>query len=150
MNSLPPYATPSSYFEAGDEPFDGKFAGGADVAAAFTDEHNPVWASGTWQSEVSLFLVDANAGGDPHEQLAQQLLAFIFNTRHRLDDPGAVIVLPNGSTASAQSVIDSAVAAWMAPSSEGCVFWQGILDTMNNNNAVGYVRYSPCPVVYAD
>ncbi len=53
---------------------------------------------GTAKAEVSQFLVDANAGGDPREQLAQQLLAFIFNARNRLGDVGVVFTSCDGTT----------------------------------------------------
>lgn len=90
MNGLAPYASPSNYFGAGDEPFDGKFTGGEPVEAAFSGD-SAIWMAGTWQSEVSQFLVDSNGNADLNEhkeQLAQQLLAFIFNTRHRPTSEG--------------------------------------------------------------
>ncbi|NIP51741.1 MAG: hypothetical protein GWO08_06415, partial [Gammaproteobacteria bacterium] len=84
VNLLDPYDDPTSYFDNGDEPFDGFFADGTPVAPAFNDTGDPIWGGGTMQAEISHFLVDPNAGGDPREQLAQQLLAFIFNTEYRL------------------------------------------------------------------
>jgi multidrug efflux pump subunit AcrA (membrane-fusion protein) len=103
---------------------------------------------GTWQAEVSHFLVDANAGGDPREQLAQQLLAFIFNARHRLDDPGAVIQLPDGSWVSAQSLIDQAIAAWESGTAAEQEAIKSLLDGLNNSDAVPFIHFYPCEVVY--
>ena len=73
-----------SYFGDGDEPFDGKFANGDPVAASPGAIGAPdIAPAGTTEAEISQFLVDPNAGGDPREQLAQQLLAFIFNMKYR-------------------------------------------------------------------
>ncbi len=56
--------------------------------------------------------MDSNAGGGggDREQLAQQLLAFIFNVRHRLGSPN-VLIQVDGQWVSAQSIIDGAIAA---------------------------------------
>ncbi|MFX1508434.1 MAG: hypothetical protein ACFFDC_20330, partial [Promethearchaeota archaeon] len=149
VNQLAPYAAPSDYFSNGDEPFDGLFSDSTPVDAAYNnDDDSLIWGTGTWQAEVSHFLVDANAGGDPREQLAQQLLAFIFNTRHRLDDPGAMIQLPDGSWVTAQSVIDAAIAAWLTPDPADDYYWQPILDQLNNNDAISFIHFYPCEVVY--
>jgi hypothetical protein len=149
VNLLAPYAVASDYFGNGDEPFDGYFSDGTPVAAAYNDDdYSLIWGAGTWQAEVSHFLIDANAGGDPREQLAQQLLAFIFNTRHRLDDPGATIMLPDGSWATAQSVIDAAISAWLSPDATDDHYWELIIDQLNNNDAVSFIHYYPCEVIY--
>jgi hypothetical protein len=150
VNGLAPYISPSSYFGAGDEPFDGKFEDGTDVAEAFKDNNgtDSVAPAGTWQAEVSHFLIDANAGGDPREQLAQQLLAFIFNANYRLDDPGAVIELPDGTMTSASALIAAAIAAWESGTAEDQNAIKDVLDTLNNSDAVKFVKYDPCPVVY--
>lgn len=150
-NSLLPYSAYSTYFGDGDEPFDGFFAYGDPVDAAIGDgiwQGDEVAPAGTAKAEVSQFLVDPNAGGDPREQLAQQLLAFIFNVRHRLGDPGVTFQLPNGSWASAQSVIDAAIDAWASPDTADDHYWEPILDALNNNDAVPFIYYYPCPVVY--
>jgi hypothetical protein len=148
VNGLDPYSEPSSYFDAGDEPFDGEFEDGTPVAAVHGEWGEEVAPEGSWKAEVSHFLVDSNAGGDPREQLAQQLLAFIFNVRHRLDDPGALIELPDGTWASAESLIDEAIAAWLS----GDAGWQNdmadLLDELNNNDAVPFIHFFPCDVIY--
>lgn len=124
-NSLAPYSAPSSYFGDGDEPFDSK-------------------------AEVSAFLIDANAGGDAREQLAQQLLAFIFNTRHRLDGPGALIQLSGGSWVSAQSLIDEAIAAWLSNDATWQHNVESVLDWANNHesNPLPFVHFYACDVIY--
>jgi len=148
VNGLPPYSSPSSYFGAGDEPFDGLFSDGTPVAAAFNNDGSPIWGAGTWQAEVSHFLVDANAGGDPREQLAQQLLAFIFNSRHRLDDPGAVIELPGGGTDTAANIIQEAIDAWNSTDAGWQNDMQELLNALNEDDSVPYIPFNPCPVVY--
>lgn len=148
VNDLLPYCAPSSYFGAGDEPFDEFFFDGNPVAAAFNDDE-PIWAGGTWQAEVSQFLVDANAGGDPREQLAQQLLAFIFNCRHRLDCPDAAIQLPDGSCVSASVLIAEAIAAWSSGDGAAATAMASLLDSLNNDDDVPFICFYPCPIVYA-
>ena len=138
----------SSYFDAGDEPFDGYYADGTPVDASKGILGDTIAPAGSWQAEVSQFLVDSNAGADPREQLAQQLLAYIFNVQHRLDDYGAYIELPDGTLVSAQSLIDEAIAAW---ASDDAV-WQNnmatLLDTLNNSDALPFIYYNPPPVIY--
>lgn len=149
VNELLPYMTASDYFEFGDEPFDGYFEGGEPVAAAFSGDEE-VWAAGTWQSEVSHFLTDDNSGGGggDREQLAQQLLAFIFNVRHRLDSADAAIQMPNGDWVTAQSIIDAAIDAWDSETTDDDKVWEPILDAFNNNDAVPFIHYYPCEVIY--
>ncbi|MGD8859532.1 MAG: hypothetical protein PVI30_05930 [Myxococcales bacterium] len=149
VNGLDPYDAPSSYFDAGDEPFDGQTAGG-DVPAAHGDSGEQVAPAGSALAEVSYFLVDANAGGDPREQLAQQLLAFIFNVRHRLDGAGATIQLPDASFVNAASVIDDALAAWTSDSADAQTEIATLLDALNNQDALPYVPQAPCPVTYPE
>jgi hypothetical protein len=149
VNGLTPYSAPSSYFDAGDEPFDGLFADGTPVDAAFNnDDGSLIWGAGTWQAEISHFLIDANAGGDPREQLAQQLLAFIFNARHRLDDPGVSIQLSDGTWVSAQSLIDDAIAAWESGTADEQTAIKDLLDALNNSDAVSFIHFYPCAVTY--
>jgi hypothetical protein len=150
-NGLDPYDAPSDYFSAGDEPFDGLFQNGDPVAAAFNNDDNSlIWGAGTWQAEISHSLVDANAtgGGGDREQLAQQLLAFIFNTRHRLDGPEAVIFEPTLGWVSAADVIDAAIAAWASPTTDDDKVWEPILDGLNNDDDVPFIHWYPCEVVY--
>ena len=100
------------------------------------------------QAEISHFLVDANAGGDPREQLAQQLLAFIFNTEYRLGGDGA-IQLPNGTFVLASDLIDQAIAAWQTGTPGEQTEIKDLLDAFNNNDAVNFIPSDPafCPAV---
>lgn len=148
VNALAPYAAPSSYFDDGDEPFDGYTTGGDPVAASLGTAGELIAPPGSPEAEVSLFLVDANATGDPREQLAQQLLAFLFNARHRLDGPAAVIELPGGGLASAQSLIDEALAAWAGDDAEAQNAIKSLLDALNNTDDLRFVFAEPCPVAY--
>jgi hypothetical protein len=148
VNSLTPYSSPSSYFGAGDEPFDGFFADGTSVDAAFNDNGVEIWGAGTWQAEVSHFLVDANAGGDPREQLAQQLLAFIFNARHRLVDLETIIQLPDGTLVSAQSLIDAAINAWAGNDAVLQNSIESLLDYLNNSDNLLFISNYPGPIIY--
>ncbi|HSH75900.1 MAG TPA: SdrD B-like domain-containing protein [Longimicrobiales bacterium] len=147
VNGLAPYATPSSYFGAGDEPFDGLFSDGTQVAAAFRDDGSEIWDAGTWQAEVSHFLVDSNAGGDPREQLAQQLLAFIFNVRHRLEGPEAAIGDGDGWVV-AGDLIDEAIAIWESGTDAERNAMQQKLNSYNESDAVVFIPYGPCDVIY--
>jgi len=151
VNTLDPYDDPTSYFDDGDEPFDGYFADSTAVAAAIGDgiwQGVAVAAAGSPKAEVSQFLVDPNAGGDPREQLAQQLLAFIFNTIHRLDSPGATTQLPDGTWYSASDLINDAIAVWQSGTPEEQNTMQELLNNLNNNDAVPYIPIEPCPVIY--
>ena len=146
LNGLAPYSSPSSYFGAGDEPFNGKFADGANVAAAFNTKVL-LAPAGSTLAEISQFLVDRNANGDPREQLAQQLLAFILNVAHRLPGAGIFIQVPDGTWATAQSIIDGALSAWSGgiPDQNSTAV---LLDQLNNNGTLEYILPTPCPVIY--
>lgn len=146
-NGLDPYDGASSYFGAGDEPFDGFFGDGTPVAAVTGEWAEVIAAAGTPRAEVSQFLVDSNGGGDPCEQLAQQLLAFIFNCRHRLDDPGATICV-NGSWVPASELIQEAIAAWASEGTDDDHVFEALLDSLNNSDDVPFVCFNPCPIVY--
>jgi SdrD B-like domain len=141
INSLAPYDDPTDYFDNGDEPFDGFFENGDPVPPAidaFSDY-------GYLYNEISQFLVDPNAqgGGADREQLAQQLLAFIFNVNYRLGDPGITLQV-DGESMTAQEIIDAAVAAWFSEGTEDDQYWEPILDDFNNNNAVPFIHFYPC------
>jgi len=147
VNGLAPYSGPSAYFGAGDEPFDGFFTGGTlEVEAAYNkDDDSLIWGKGTPQAEISHFLVDNNAHAELHghrEQLAQQLLAFIFNVRHRLGGD-AMIYVPGGDWMSTSDIIDAAIAAWQSGSVAERDAIQTLLDALNNNDAVEYVLDDP-------
>ena len=111
VNGLLPYSSPSSYFEDGDEPFDGMFTDGTPVDG-LPGMGALIAPDGSPRAEVSAFLVDSNAGGDPREQLAQQLLAFIFNARNRLPSLAILLELPDGSFLSAEDIILSSIDIW--------------------------------------
>jgi hypothetical protein len=147
-NTLPPYVAPSAYFGAGDEPFDGLFENGTPVAAVNGTWGELIANAGTAKAEVSHFLVDPNRYGMPQEQLAQQLLAFLFNTRHRLDDPAASIQLPSGEFASAAAVVNEASYVWTYGEAWEQNDMATMLDTMNNSDAIPFVKWNPCEVVY--
>ncbi|MFN1550068.1 hypothetical protein [Vibrio natriegens] len=155
VNGLDPYDSPTVYFGAGDEPFDGEYMDGTAVAAAFSDG-SVIWGAGTWQSEVSHFLTDNNGNADLNEhkeQLAQQLLAFIFNTRHRPVDSGlspATKLWFGGEWVSVEDIIDSAIAAWQGSDIYAIDHIKTLLDGMNNNDAVEIPVSSPeeCPAPY--
>jgi hypothetical protein len=148
-NPLAPYCAPSPYFGAGDEPFDGYYANGTPVAQANGDWGEFIAPAGSPQAEVSHFLVDSNANGDPREQLAQQLLAFIFNVRHRLDGMDASIFTGNTyGWIPASDLIASAVTIWETGSAFSRTQMAGLLDALNNCDAVEYIHSEPCEVVY--
>jgi len=147
VNSLLPWQVPSSYFGAGDEPIDGFFADGTPVAAANGDWGDLIAPAGTPWAEQSHFLVDANAGGDPREQLAQQLDAFIMNALHRLGGVDTPILTGSGWTP-ASDIIADAVNVWATGTASQQNAMAGLLDGWNNNLAVEYVSPEPCPVVY--
>jgi hypothetical protein len=148
VNGLLPYSSASSYFDDGDEPFDGLFGDGTLVAAVNGDWGDVIAGEGTAKAEVSRFLVDANAGGDPREQLAQQLLAFIFNVRHRLDDPGAGIQLPDGTWVTGADLIAQAIAIWASGTLAEQTEMASLLDNLNNSDALPVIHFNPCPVIY--
>ncbi|MCW8327379.1 hypothetical protein MD588_01005 [Photobacterium sp. SDRW27] len=156
VNSLKPYQYPSKYFEAGDEPFDGKFYNGTYVAAAFSADGYEVWKAGTWQSEISHFLTDANSNADANyhkEQLAQQLLAFIFNTRHRPNAYGLsdyAQINTSGGYYTVAQIRDGAIAAWYGNDSAKIEYYTKLLDGLNNNDYVQIIPGDPkdCPKPY--
>jgi len=126
VNSLDPYDSPTSYFDTGDEPF-------GDVY------------------EVSAFLIENNATADAEghrEQLAQQLLAFIFNVHFRLGGVGAAIKLPDGTFVSTADLIDDAVVAWQSGTDAQRVAIKDLLDGFNNSSYVISIPASPCPLVF--
>jgi hypothetical protein len=148
VNGLLPYSAPSSYFGNGDEPFDGFFADGTPVDAVNGEWGELIAPAGTALAEISHFLVDSNSGADPREQLTQQLLAFIFNSLHRVDSQDAAIQLPDGSWTTASALISQAIAAWIGTDTEAQNALQSLLDLLNNSDSLAFVHYYPCPVVY--
>jgi hypothetical protein len=151
VNELDPYDDPTSYFDNGDEPFDGQFGDGTPVDAAIGDgiwKDEEISPAGSPKAEVSQFLVDPNAGGDPREQLAQQLLAFIFNTIHRLGGPCGAIILPDGTVLNAGDLIDESIAIWAGGDAAAQIARASLLDGLNNNDAVPFIHCGPCDVIY--
>jgi hypothetical protein len=143
INSLDPYNDPSGYFDNGGEPFDGHDEFGNPVPPAI----DSLTDFGLVYNEISQFLVDPNAGGDPREQLAQQLLAFIFNANYRLDDPAASIWY-GGMWYSAQGLIDQAVGIWGDGTAAEQTAMQEMLNDLNESNYLPFIHYDPCKVVY--
>jgi hypothetical protein len=131
INGLDPYKSPSDYFNNGDEPFNGYFTDGQPVPPAIKN----LTEFGLVYNEISQFLVDPNAagGGADREQLAQQLLAFIFNVNYRLGNFSQTLTLPGGGSMTGQGIINAAIAAWNSAGTADDVYWEHILDTMNNN-----------------
>ena len=144
VNGLDPYDAPSSYFGDGDEPFDGEFTDGTPVAASLGNSGELIAPDGTALAEISQFLVDSNGGADPREQLAQQLLAFIFNTIHRLDGAAAAIQLPDGSFVVAGDLVAEAIEIWANGSDAARNEMAQLLDAFNNNDAVPFIPGEPC------
>jgi len=147
LNSLLPWQAPSSYFDDGNEPIDGNFADGSPVPEAKGPAGETIAPAGSPWAEQSYFLVDRNAGGDPREQLAQQLDAFIMNVRHRLDGDAA-IQLPNSDWIAASELIARAIDIWANGTSAERTAMSGLLDGLNNCDAAKYIHYNPCSVIY--
>ena len=142
VNVLDPYRVPSAYFDGGDEPFDGYFADGTPVPAA-EGATGSIGAEGTFQAEVSDFLNEANTGGTHEEQLAQQLLAFIFNIQHRLDGEDAYLELSDGSLVTAGDLVAEAIFVWNYGTDAEIVAMQTLLESYNSSDAVYYVPVNP-------
>lgn len=133
INNLDPYDDPSGYFNNGEEPFDGYDDSGNPVppAIASFDDLALVY------NEISQFLVDPNGrrGGGRRGQLAQLLLAFIFNVNCRLNDPANIVLLPDNTWMSANDVISAGVNAWGTSTTSDDKYWKSILDYLNNNDS---------------
>ena len=138
VNSLAPWAAPWA--------MDGLCPLGSPIPAAQGPAGDTIAGEGTALAEISMFLVLPNAGGDPRLQLSQQLMAFIFNVKQNAG-LGGTIITPDGPV-SAQSLIDGAVAAW-SEGGDAANEWSGLLDGLNNCDAVRYICAGPCyPIVY--
>jgi len=145
-NGLDPYDDATAYFGAGDEPFDGFFDNGDPVDAAFNDGGVEIWAGGTWASEVSQFLVDSNADADLNghrEQLAQQLLAFIFNMHFRAGCLDSMVEYADGTWYDGGGLIADAIAAWQTGTDQERTDMEQLLDGFNNMDSVAYVPCDP-------
>jgi len=136
VNGLAPYSSDTEYW---DGPFDGVWT-----------PLNPgtYFGTGAW-AEISDFLTSPVSVSPARFQLAQQLLAFIFNARHYLPS-NVTIQLPDSSWMSAADLIDQTIETWATGSDSEREVIKNVLDSLNNNSAIQY-RYicdSPCPVVY--
>lgn len=147
VNSLAPYVSPSGYFGKGDEPFDGVDEFGDPVPAGKgVLDNEDIADAGTIEAEISNFLIDSVGNGGIREQLAQQLLAFIFNVHYRLGGTDAMIVVDGGVLKSASEIIGEAVEAWLSSDAVWQNTMAGLLDGFNNDDAVAFVIISaePC------
>ena len=153
VHSLNTYDDPSVYYNKGDEPFDGNFADGTPVPAGKgVLENEDIAAEGTKEAEISNFLIESVGDGGIREQLAQQLLAFIFNVHYRIGNDPDVVIYPDGDARSALEIIDCAVLAWSGETDPLCPMGvnetAALLDALNNSDAVDYVSTDSCPVIY--
>jgi hypothetical protein len=142
------------FFGAGDKLLsDGSFCDGTDVAAAFGDgifQGVNVAGAGTWRAEVSHFLVDpVGDGGGQCEQLAEQLLAFIFNVEYRLGGGGLIETSP-GVFEHTDDMIQDAIDIWTWDDENDCADEQEFIESFNSNDAVPYVPDNFCPFSYPD
>ena len=147
VNGLDPYDSPTEYFAAGDEPFDGQFENGDPVAAAHGDWGEVIAPEGSARAEISYFLVES-IEGNTRAQLAEQLLAFIFNTRHRLAGGDGTIQLPDMTWTSASGLIEEAIGIWQSGTDAEKNDMSNLLDQLNNSDAIPYIPAYACPVVY--
>jgi hypothetical protein len=145
LNSLLPWQAPSSYFDDGDEPINGRFQDDTLVPAAKGSWGEEIAPAGSAWAEQAQFLVDANAGGDPREQLAQQLDAFIMNARHRLPFGSAIWVpFPSGGMwVTTTDLIAAAVEVWGTGTPSEQNEMAGILDALNNEDDLLHIVWMP-------
>ena len=149
VNTLDPYDSETTYFGACDEPFDGHFTAGGDCPGSMDASEGTIWAAGTWQAEISKFLVDPVGDGGQCEQLAEQLLAFIFNVEYRLGGGGAIETSPGVFTPTA-TIIGNAITAWQSGDDATCQPVQEFIEGFNSSDAVAYISGSACPFSYPD
>ena len=153
INTLAPWLACNS----STKPFgaiNGFYCDGKKVPAAKVGK-TTIAPAGSAKAEQSIFLVYKNSV--VKLQLAQQLYAYILNVRNRLTDcgPDSMILLPDGTWASAQTLIDKALTVWSA----GTVAlndkvydrskMSNLLDKLNNST-VTYVNCELCPVEYPE
>jgi hypothetical protein len=145
VNSLAPYKTASDYFDQGDEPFNGTFANGAPVPAGQV-AGTP---AGSREAEISNFLVEDVGNGGIREQLAQQLLAFIFNTYYRAGGLDAKVALPGEGSVKASDIIADAIEAWSSGTTTEQTVMSNLLDRFNNSSIVSCSVISEVPCDFA-
>jgi hypothetical protein len=91
-------------------------------------------------------LVDRNPDAAP-DQLAQQLLAFIFNVWQRVGIGGAII-LDNGSSVPVTDLIEAAVFVWEKGTLAEQNDMQEFLKDFNESDAVPIISGVPCQPEY--
>ena len=92
---------------------------------------------------LAAFLNDG-ISGDACERLAQQLLAFVFNVRHRLPDPRMMLPLPDGSILSAEDLIESSTAIWRSAIGSECGSRATLLGAFNEHGSNGGAGPASC------
>lgn len=153
VNGLDPYDDPTPYFASGDEPFDGYFSNGTTcVEAAFNNEKiTDGIAAGecTTRAEISHFLTESVGDGGQCEQLAQQLLAFIFNAQ--IYAGGGAIETSPGVFTPVATIIGDAITVWQGGDENACSTKQGYLAGFNESDAVNVISGTICtPITYTD
>jgi hypothetical protein len=111
-------------------------------------ENEDIADAGTKEAEISNFLIDSVGDGGQREQLAQQLLAFIFNVHYRIgEDLGTPILLGDGTEVAISDLIACAVSAWSDGSDPDCMVNEmaPLMDWFNNNDSVVFMTVSPEP-----
>ena len=105
-------------------------------------------AAVTGTCEVSDYIVNAVSEDPARFQLSQQLLAFIFNVQHRLDnDWNALIEGPGGVTYTPQELLNQAIADWVIGNG-AAVSTQELLEWFNSNDAVHVIFSAQCDFAY--
>ena len=150
VNTLDPYDSPTTFFESGDEPFNGFFVDGACVETWFNkDKITDGIAAGecTARAEISHFLTEslgaAKTEADHLEQLARQLLALIFKPC-----PDVMAVRSGSEWVSVEGLIDAAIASWEGTGVALLDEINTTLDGFNNDDALSVILGDPPPVVY--
>ncbi|MHB0975565.1 MAG: SdrD B-like domain-containing protein [Candidatus Aquicultorales bacterium] len=135
VNGLAPYSESNEYWN--EAPFDGTWT-----------PRNPggYFGEGAW-AEISDYLVSPVNDSPARFQLSQQLLAFIFNVRHRVT-ADSMIQLSDGTWVNAGTLIGQAIATWQGGSVEQQVQMSGTIESLNSSDNVQYLLYNPPSVVY--
>jgi hypothetical protein len=145
VNGLNPYDSPTSYFASGDEPFDGYFSDATCVESAFNNENLADGVAAgecTAKAEISHFLTESVGDGGQCEQLAQQLLAFIFNAE--IYAGGGAIETSPGVFTPVASIIGDAITVWEGMDPNACSTKQGYLAGFNESDAINIISGNIC------